>query len=69
MDDLLARLDQLQQEAEADLSNLSEAQKVEQFRIKYLGKKARASISKQYKVKVKQNLSGRISLTIQDLFL
>src|SRR4030065_2783140 len=39
MDDLLARLDQLQQEAEADLSNLSDAQKIEQFRIKYLGRK------------------------------
>ncbi len=39
MDELLARLDRLQEEAEADLSALSEAQKLEQFRIKYLGRK------------------------------
>jgi phenylalanyl-tRNA synthetase alpha chain len=39
MDDLLARLDWLQQEAEAELSSLAETQRLEQFRIKYLGRK------------------------------
>jgi len=39
MDDLLSRLDQLQKETEADSAGLSDATLLEQFRIKYLGRK------------------------------
>ena len=39
MDDLLSRLEQLQKEAEADSVRLSDAALLEQFRIKYLGRK------------------------------